>query len=324
MYRVYGLDETGDGHYDMGAGDPSFAVPDLSAIFGKPQGQPPVPQYAVRRRPGISPVYSKVAVTGERSTKRLYISRDFDPNSVAGGAGIWNGTGTWQEVSDGWELLKDRMGIRITATQIDSFKYGGRGSATAGGVVNLVKSMNGPPYDPNAKPPQAYPRMTFLLVCVIESDWPLIASAEARPTSTTSFEITRFVNARDRFVYHAIHQSSYLLQPDAKGNRTSVVDRDDTQDATDYAESVRATNECAAVEGTARIPRLSWAYAPGDKVSFVEGRNIRLRVNGGDADEGPVYPTILRVDWTFEPSQGTVVHFGDLAREAAPPPEHDR
>src|SRR6185503_9322737 len=74
--------------------------------------------YVNRYRPGKARLISKDD-QGVARRANLAISRDY-----RGGAGrVWDGTGTWDYCgSEGWSLLKDRLGIRITAENPNQWK----------------------------------------------------------------------------------------------------------------------------------------------------------------------------------------------------------
>lgn len=324
-YRVYVANEAGDGYYSFPfSAMKTTPVCDFSPVFGNPvvnpvflgAGGPPVPRYANRRRPGLGTLFTKQ--NGDRLHAKLYISRDYNGTVP----GVWDRTGSWSEVKSDWELLPDKLGVRITTAKISDFDFTvnpfpgfGTLAINPGGKLSLVESQN------NAfsiVTTNMSPRVVFMVVCVVESDRGLGTEAPPRAASISRFGITRRIDARDRFVKHVIGQSSPF-----NAAAQDVIDRDDTNDAQAYAEGVRASSENATFQGTISIPWISGSYEVGDKISGVYGRGINLRTNGGAGQgEAAQYGIVTGLTWTFEPRQSTSLHMSDMRKEAAPPPEH--
>ena len=145
------------------------------------------------------------------------------------------------------------------------------------------------------------------LTCVIEGDQDIKATAGQRPSSSTSFAITRRIDASDRYFKEVIAANSEFNQ-----TANPVVVRDDTDEAMAEAAARRLATEAGEVAGSATIPRFSSAYRVGDKVRSIVGRNLSLRTNAGaPAGEGAVFPAIVAVTWNFDGGQHTTLQLSD-------------
>lgn len=316
-YRNYGLDEAGDGHWDFEAGATTTQTPNLDAVFGKPRPNPfepgkTFPRYANRPRKPIGELFSKAE--NKRLRARLWFSRNY----AGPRPGVWDRTGTWWEITaDDWALLPDRFGIRITTADLEvwhackarAVAFAGTGEVPMGGKLGVVRSMNA------AANAIGNPRISFRLDAVIESDRGLEVIAESRPSSVARYVTEKRVNARDRFVRHVIHASS---APDGK----TIDDRNDEEDATAFADAMRAAHENATFAGSVTIPRITTAYEVGDLIQGVSGRTISFRTNGGDGrGEAAQYPAVVAVSWSFDGEQSTTLQLTD--RRAEPPKERN-
>ena len=107
------------------------------------------------------------------------------------------------------------------------------------------------------------------------------------------------MDTQDRFVLHVIDVSSYL-----NGTKFDIIDEDDTDDAQAYADALREANESAPLDGTITIPGLTLAYAIGDPIKGIYGRNISFRVNqGASKGEAAVYPIVSGITYNFDGCQ---------------------
>jgi hypothetical protein len=116
-YRFYVADEAGDGHWDTGSATWVTAALDLSLIF--PPAQTGQASYVRRLRPGSNTLLSRDS-DSQPLKAQLALSRDYAGPVPA----IWNGTGTWQPIAGGWELLDDRLGIFVTVEDPESWPIG--------------------------------------------------------------------------------------------------------------------------------------------------------------------------------------------------------
>jgi hypothetical protein len=125
-YRLWLLDEAGETHY---ANHSTSAIDDtatsLDDVLGAPTGSPAVPVYVKRRRPPIGTLFTPDA-TGKRLSYRLSISTNYSGAYPA----VWDGTGQWQPVTGGFQLLKDRIGVWLSVDNPNKWNVGK--SATSG------------------------------------------------------------------------------------------------------------------------------------------------------------------------------------------------
>lgn len=293
-YRLYVFDETGEGHWDFNTSsllhNPTF----LGALF-KDDNAGNDPDYVFRRRPPIGELFSLDANRIPLRAK-LAISVDYQGPQP----GLWDGTGTWQTVEGGFELLRDRLGIWISVPNPNGWNIQGSPVAGAPFPSGVVKGVED----------QALPggrRFSLRLTCVIEADRGVEAVAGRRGSSPTQYEVLRRVDARDRYMRN-------IIAPTSEFNTTNqpVVTRDDSPDAMAEAQAIRLANEAGEVAGRAIIPRFTMAYGVGDKVRAIRGRDLSFRTNAGSPeDEAAVFPTIVGLSWTFDDAQRTVLQLSD-------------
>ena len=292
-YRLYVLDETGEGHWDRPSGSLVHDLPALDALFG--DGDESSPGYVVRRRVPVGSLFT-VDSNQKPLAARLAISTDYTGTQP----GLWDGSGTWQPVGGGFELLHDRLGVWINAPNPNSWNI--QASRVAGapypaGVVRGVEAQA----NPDLKP------FTLRLTCVVEGDQTLKATADRRPSSPTGYAITRRVDARDRYTKQVIASRSEF-------NTTAqpIIVRDDTDDAQAEANARRNAGEAGEVVGSVVIPRFTQAYRVGDRIRSIQGRKLSLQTNAGaPSEEGEVFPAVVGVTWDFDGTQRTVLQLSD-------------
>jgi hypothetical protein len=315
-YRVFVADEVGAGHWVLGLAAWNFVPLDLSAVLGTPTLAPPGSKvsgrkYVERWRPGSDELLTRDE-DGRPLRAELAISTDYAGSYPA----LWDGTGSWQSLGhSGWRLLRDRLGIEVTAENPNGWtipKTIVGGAPFGEGVVKVVESL--------AAPSLANPRFWLRLTTVIEGDHDLGTLAPWRRTSSPSpFLVERLIEARDSYRKDVVHKSSIY-----SGGATEPV-RDDTDDALALAEATRAAHEFPRVAGGVTIPFASRAYAVGDRVRKVAGREAELATNAGaGGGETPQYPTVVALDWDFSGGrQQTVLQLADRRAEplAGPDPE---
>lgn len=321
-YRWYGADECGDGHWvegaDGGAGAWSTSPADFSAIF--PPDSDGTPSYAVRYRPGA---HTLLSTDDDGYPLRADLSISFD---YAGPPGAWDGSGTWQSIRGGWRLLRDRLGIEVTAHDPEQWSVGQGQAIAAGGPAGAEivpgGAIRGITWwaDPPAGGPTNGAAPTLRLTTVIEDDLRLEATAGKRLASPTAFTRWRVADRRDQFLYAAVDTSSMnyaemALQPDARTNaQLQVVVRDDTARATALAAQLRSAHEMPTVSGRVVIPYLTDYYAIGDRLDMIAGRGALLQTNiAGDQGEGPSYPWVVGVSWVLDGGQSTELTLSDAA-----------
>ena len=299
-YRFYVADEAGDGHYDLGSTSWLTTALDLSRIF--PNDQKGNLTYVKRLRPGASTLLSRDSL-GHPLKAQLALSRDYKGKAPA----VWDGSGTWQSITGGWELLEDRLGIIVTVEDPESWPIGvytgpspQEPSQTLRGITSQAN-----PSGPNA---QFFLRLTT----VIEDDLMLPAVVAPRPASPTVFTLRRRVDARDHFALETVAAGS-LYNPGTQ----DVTIRDDTQLAIAHAEQLRAAHEFPPLAGSVTIPSLISAYRVGDRIAQVSGRDISLQTNLGSGQGEPAtYPVIVALTWDFSGGrQATILELSERRAE---------
>lgn len=287
-YRLYILDEAGEGHYEPGH-DIKIKVFlwDFDFAFGEDL-------WVKRRRKPIGDLIS-TDPAGKPLRYSLAISTDYLP-----WPGPWDGSGTWQPVQGGYELLKDRIGIRLTCDNPNAWKIGQStvtGHPFPAGIVNVVErhSVGGD-------------KDFFLrLTCVVEADHVLNVVAERRDNCPLAETITRIIDARDRY-----GNLTVLAHSEHNNTAADVVKRDDRDDAKAEAEAVRFATDSGVLSGNITIPRFTAYYDIGDRIDQIEGRAVGLRTNtGGSADDAPYLPVVVARRWDFEPKQKTTLEVSD-------------
>ncbi len=292
-YRLYTFDETGEGHWDFPTAALVYDDPSLADLFVDDHDEP-IP-YVKRRRVPAGELFTTDANRNPLRA-RLAVSTDYQGTSP----GLWDGTGTWQPVAGGFDLSEDRLGIWINVPTPNGWNIGlpnAPGMPYPAGVIKGVEDQA------NLAATHFFLRLT----CVIEGDSCLKATADQRPSSATSFAVTRLVDASDRY-------TKQIVAADSEFNTTpnAVIVRDDTDEADAEADARRLATEAGEVAGSATIPRFTSAYQIGDKVRSIVGRNLSLKTNAGaPAEEGDVFPTIVAITWTFESQQITTLQLSD-------------
>lgn len=285
-YRLYLFDETGEGHYAPGSTTIVNTVQSLDAVLG-------AGNYVKRRRKALGDLITKDEANKIQKA-RLAISTDY----AASAPGLWSGSGTWQPVQGGWELLKDRLGIRITADNPNRWKIGESkvtGHPYPVGVVKGVEAQvtGGAHF---------YLRLT----CVIEGDQVLEGRANRRTASPVTAAIIRKVDARDRYRTDTVSAHSEF-----NTTATDVVPRDDTDAAKAEAVSSRYMTESGVLNATFQIDHITTAYEIGDRISTIQGRNTPLRTDAGLTGENPILPVVVEREFTFSPVQSTTLRATD-------------
>lgn len=307
-YRLYVADEAGDGHYDVASGTFVKGIGnalDLSAIFGEDDPDTG-PQYVKRLRPadGLTLVTKDLAKKARRAV--LCFSRDYAGPSPA----VWDGTGHWQPIPGGWEILKDRFGIYVSIDDPEMWgigKYTGANAQNSGTSLRGIKSQanpDSPPTDSNLNTQ----RFFLMLTAVIDSDLMVAARALPREASPSRFVRTRRIDCKDHFKQQVIAANSWY-------NRTTkpINAKDDTDKAIAHAEAERTAQEFPPLVGSVTIPWLSNAYKVGNRIRSIQGRDVTLQTNAGtNAGEAKQYPFISGVDYDFSGDrQSTVLHYSD-------------
>jgi hypothetical protein len=317
-YRIYGVDEVGEGHWDWDSSAIVTDVPDLDAIFRQDgSDNDPVndPSYVRRRMPAVQKDLFYRDVTGKPIPAELWYSFDYDGIVP----GVWDkqsngGTGgTWQKVgAGGWKLDDGRLGVIITTPDVTSVPTGGPGPVgrpNPKGALNIVKCLANPDAGANK-------RFHFRLTCVIDSDRAMDLTATRRPVTPTKYTIRRVDDAEDRYKQHIPTPSSHYNTTD------KFIFIDDSVSGKDYAQSRRRAHELGRFGGAITIPYIdSGSYTIGDKIDMIRGKDLDLnQLAGTGTNETPIYPAIVGRDRSYEPRQTTTYHLNDLRLEGVVPP----
>jgi hypothetical protein len=292
-YRLYVFDETGEGHWDWDSSAIVNTVASLDGLLGN--ADDPSGGYVIRRRVPIGELFS-VDPNQKPLKAQLSISTDYSGTQP----GLWDGSGTWQPIGGGYQLLKDRLGIWINVPNPNNWNIQASKVSNAPYPTGVVKGVEN----------QAVSSATHFalrLTCVIEGDRVLTARADRSPSSPTLFTITRQVDARDRY-------AKLVIAAGSEFNPTSgeIVVRDDSLDALAEAIARRSANESGEVTGAVVIPRFTQAYRIGDRICSIQGRDLSLRTNAGaPTEEAEVYPAVVGLRWDFDGKQQTVLQLSD-------------
>ena len=292
-YRLYVFDETGEGHWDFVSSTMQHTAASLAGLSPVSQGNPP--PWVKRRRVPFGELLS-LDSNLKPLKARLAISTDY----AGAKPGLWDGTGTWQPVAGGFDLLKDRLGIWVNVPNPNGWNIG---APTTAGMPYPTGIVLGVEDQANS----GAIRFSLRLTCVIEGDQALSATAGQRPSSSTLYAITRYVDATDRY-------SKRVVAAQSEFNPTAdpIIVRDDTAAAASEACARRLVGEAGEVAGSATIPRFTSAYLIGDKIRSIRGRDLSLRTNAGaPLEEGEVFPSIVSVAWDFDGMQKTVLQLSD-------------
>ncbi|HEY2158438.1 MAG TPA: hypothetical protein VGH33_22600 [Isosphaeraceae bacterium] len=293
-YRLYVFDETGEGHWDWPSSSIVTTVAPLDSILA---GDDPdnTLTYTRRRRVPLGELFT-LDPNRKPLRAQLSISTDFAGEQPA----VWDGSGTWQPIHGGFELLRDRLGIWINVANPNGWAIGPSSVASAPFPSGVVRGIE-------AQTAAIGKKFALRLTCVIEGDQIIPATADRRPSSPTAYQVLRRVDARDRYFKHAIAPNSEFNATDS-----FVTSRDDTQDALAEADARRLAGESGEVRGAVTIPRFTNAYQIGDRIRSIVGRNLSLRTNAGaPTEEGEVYPAVVGLTWDFDGKQHTILRLSD-------------
>lgn len=288
-YRLYVLDECGEGHYEPGTSVKLRDAADLTAMLDPDD----LGDVVIRRRPPIGKLLTLDA-NDKPCRASLMVSLDYDGSTT-----LWDGTGTWQEVQGGWSLLRDRVGIRVTSENPNKWDIGDSADATMpypAGIVRGVEDMA----TAGAK------NFVLKLTCVIEGDRHVVGVADPTPRSASKRPVTRVIDARDLFRKDTITRYSRYSESSSEDHLL----RDDTGKAEHQAMAARTSTECGVIEGTVVIPYFTNYYRIGDRIRSVAGRGLSFRTDKG-GDEAPAYPVVVGVAHDCVEDQTTTLQISD-------------
>jgi hypothetical protein len=301
-YRNWVFDETGEGTYrNLGKVKSTVATP-FGDIFGVDDMGEPYP-VLVRRRPAL-PELITVDDDGKPKKYEIAVSTDYAGDYPA----VWDGSGTWQTVTKGgYELLKDRLGIRVTAQTPNDWKIGESTVAAAPyprGNVRIIEAMTG-------AQPTIHKPFFIRLTCVVSADDIAYGHADRRDTSPVPEAITRIVDAKDRFEWNVIAPHSTY---NPLSTSIEITDRDDSDKADAEAEGYRLSAELGVLQGEITIPRFTNYYAIGDRIQDINGRGLGLRTDSIGEANASTYPIVESITWSFEQGQSTAITLSDEAQ----------
>lgn len=298
-YRLWGADECGEGHYSM---DGSWTIGDDPFDFAKLwPDKDDLPQYVRRRRPGRGTLVSKDSA-GKPRKATLAISRDY-----AGEVGVlWDGSGTWQEVSGGWDSLPDRLGVYLKMENLERWSLGDSDKDQAKSkVLRVITSL--------VAPDSTNRRFFLRYTTVIEGDKRAVPLIARRNSSPLKYQRIKYSNTRDDFGNQFVHTSSpYADKATDKGEKVGdgmlIPIRDDRDRVKNFGGQVQRVHESVPLTGPIEIPYTTNAFTVGDQISRVNGRDISFTANlGSEQGEGPRYPYVVSYEWSFSGDRQTTV-----------------
>lgn len=292
-YRVWGLDECGEGHYPILAVAGNSTKLTTKFNFDSLLG---AGKWVTRRRKPIGELFAKGA-DGKPMKARLDYSTTYTGSmNVFAPSG-----GTWKPITGSWTLLEDRIGIRITAEHPNAWKVGvdpdtGQ-PVVLRGVEGLIGGTGTTPY---------YLRLT----CVIEADEVVKGTAIRRDQCPLPYDIARVVDASDRLQKNIVDTSS----PNNSTGK-AIVSRDDSDNAKAEATTYQVASDMGVLSGPVTIPYLTTYYEIGDRISGVAGRGLGFRTDGGESTDLKVYPVVEGIRWEFGNRQTTTLYLSDEAQQ---------
>ncbi len=292
-YRLYVADESGEGHWE----DENWETNplDLSDVFEDDSSGNRT--YCHRRRPGKDKLISTDSL-GKPLRATLAISRDYANTTPA----AWDRTGTWQPVTQGWQLLDDRLGIYITAENPEEWKTGTYTGPNGQEVSQTVRGVTS-----QANPSGANTRFYLRLTCVIEADKRPVAVVPRRKSSALKFDRIRYSHSKEAFAIRTITESS------VNGDRGVTTTYGDTDAIKAFAAQVQQAHENPAIAGRVVIPHLDRSYQIGDAIRAVAGRDLALDTNAGkEQGESPRYPLVVARTFDFQNGQRTILSLSDF------------
>lgn len=303
-YRLYIADESGEGHWEYAANKTLKVALDLSGLF--PDDDDGDRTYSRRRRPGKANL-NTLDDRGKPLKAQLHISTDFNGESFS--PSVWDGSGTWQPVNGGWELLKDRLGIRLTCEDPEQWNIGKDAGADPQAKSRTVRGVTA-----QANPSDDVEQFYLRLTTVIEGDRRPVPMIAKRKSSALKFDRVLYAHAKESYVKQYIAANS--LYQDNLG--TTAIKRDDTDKIEAFAAQLQQAHENPAIAGDIMIPHLDRGYELGDAISKVAGRNLSLLVNAGtDQGEAKRFPLVVSRVWNFGGRQTTTLMLSDHRADPA-------
>jgi hypothetical protein len=284
-YRLYAYDETGDGHYAVGTNTAITTAGDFSVLLG-------TRAYAVRRRPARGDLITRDD-KGFPYRYQLAYSNDYTGPSP----GRWDGSGTWKPVTGGVALCDDRLGIKVTVENPNSWSVGDDPTTNAPVVLKGIEAQCAVAVGKN---------FTLRLTAVIESDATSGATVSRTSNSPLAQTVQRRIDARDRYLKEIVDGGSVN-----NTGATDLITRNDDDDAVAEAIQNRTATEAGVLDGQIEIPYITTNYRIGDRIRQINGRGLGFRTDGGGSSTTPVYPIVVGRRITNSPRQSTVLIVSD-------------
>jgi hypothetical protein len=302
-YRLWVADEAGEGHWDNTSAAWLEGTPiDLSTLLNNPST--PGTQFVPRLRKPDGHIFSEDGQGLRRKTELSILIGYTNTKAPA----IWDGTGTAYRINGGWELLRDRIGIRVTASDANGWNMGAQSGVTAlnGGIIQAVDWLA----------PAGAQVFSLLLTTVVDADVRPKQTATKQLSTPIAFTIQRLIDGQDRYKLQYVHKSSPYYSgsslPTDPNLKNVVVFRDDRPRALAEAEASRSATQNLAFSGPCVIPRLDTSYFVGDRIESIDGRGIDLGMSAA-SDTGQVvrYPRVASVTWQAHGGFHTVLQLAD-------------
>ena len=216
-YRWYVADEAADGHWNGTSWATTTAL-NLTGLW--PDTDEGKPTYVPRLRPG-----QRELLTLDESKHPRKATLHYSQDYAGAYPKLWDGTGTWKELTSSWRLLDHRLGIECTAEDPEQW-FTGKGKPDLKGITW------------QANPPEGK-RFWLLLTTVIDDDIMLPSVVPMRMASPTQFERRRRIDARDHYRLDTVYAPSWYNPTDAMPDHNNdIVARDDTDKALALAQTI--------------------------------------------------------------------------------------
>jgi hypothetical protein len=284
-YRLYAYDETGDGHYAPGTNTAITTPGDFTDLFG-------TGSYAKRRRPARGDLITR----DDKGVPYRY-RLDYSTNYTGPSPGRWNGTGTWKPVTGGFAVCDDRLGIRVTVENPNSWSVGDDPTTNAPVVLKGIEAQCAVAVGKN---------FTLRLTAVIEGDFASGGYASKTSNSPLAQTIERRIDARDRYASEVVDGGSVNNTA-----TTDLVSRNDGDLALAEAIQNRTATEAGVLDGQIEIPYITTSFRIGDRIRGINGRGLGFRTDGGGPSSTPVYPLVVGRRITNSPRQSTLLIVSD-------------
>jgi hypothetical protein len=311
-FRTFIANENGDGVFTAPSGAVNQTPCNLEDLFGEADPDTGILPYLARRRAPLRRLLDRKQNDPGRPILEI---RKTGSDLPVGLAAAWTAEPTvWQPVQGGWELLEDRIGIHLTCEDPNEWQIGKStqsGAPYPNGVVRVVEAL--------CKNAGVHPNFTLRLTVAIEADQITTGTTRSLTYTPGGSEVTRTVDANDRYETHILHQSS-VNYPGGAEPLTTI--RDDESDASHEAESYLQSLLTGTFRSNVLIPRFTRYYKLGDRIQGIWGRGVSFQLNtldrivDGDTVGPPIiepnanldpYPYVVRITHTFEPAQETIL-----------------